>query len=271
MFVAVIPTTGRGRAHRHARRSCSKNAGLSHDAFTDLQRAYYRTSDGAHFAWQTRGPYFAATEAALLAGVRAGAGERLLEVGCGEGGNLFHLRDRAGQRFGVDFSPRKAAFARRAAGALVAAADAAALPFPDATFHALLIRDLLHHLPDRGAALREARRVLRPGGRLTLIEPNARAPLALLQALTVPAERGILRSTAARIRRELSGAGFTLAAEAPMQALPLARIVLHPRLGRPRLGGVPQVARALRAVETAAERLVPRAAWLYLTFQAVRP
>src|SRR5690242_3708582 len=151
-------------------------------SFDELQRRHHARADAAHFAWQTGAPYFAATERALLDGVRAGAGERLLEIGCGEGGNLWHLRALGAARFGVDFSAAKAAFARRATGVAVAAADAARLPFADGSFDAVLFRDLLHHLPDRARALDEARRVLKPGGRLTLVEPNRRSPLVMLQA-----------------------------------------------------------------------------------------
>jgi cyclopropane fatty-acyl-phospholipid synthase-like methyltransferase len=69
-----------------------------------LQLEYHREADAEHLAWQTEGPYFAETEARLVEGVRVGDGERLLEIGCGEGANLHHLRDVAAARFGIDFS-----------------------------------------------------------------------------------------------------------------------------------------------------------------------
>jgi SAM-dependent methyltransferase len=241
--------------------------------FTSTQREYCLRANPAHYAWKTAAPYFAATEARLLAGVRVGAGERLLEIGCGEGGNLHHLRattSPAGQRFGVDFSPEKVAFARRATGARAAVADAGRLPFADGAFDAVLIRDLLHHLSDRARALAEAHRVLRPGGRLTLIEPNARSPLVLLQAALIRAERGLLRSTDARLRRELAAAGFVVGDGGKRQPLPLARVVLHPRIGAESLGGVGPVARLLDGVDRMARRFLPRAAWMYLRYEAVR-
>ncbi len=251
-------------------RSSPASSDPSSGAYAEVQRAYHRRADADHFAWQTTGPYFAATEAALLRELKLGAQERLLEIGAGEGGNLFHLGGQGGLRLGVDFSPQKAAFARRATGAEFLAADAGALPLADGSFDVVLIRDLLHHLPDRLAALTEAHRVLRPAGRLFLIEPNVYSPLALLQALSIQAERGILRSTEELLRRELRAAGFAVTAARAEQALPLGRVLLNPRLGWPQLGARPQVTGALDALEQVARRLIPRRLWLYLSFQAVR-
>ncbi len=50
-------------------------------------------------------------------------------------------------------------------------ADVQALPFRDSTFDAIKITEVLEHVPDTAAALRECRRVLRPGGRLVATAP----------------------------------------------------------------------------------------------------
>jgi SAM-dependent methyltransferase len=244
------------------------------DDFRAEQRHYWEKADAAHYEWQTAAPYIARTEAALLGGIQLAAGERLLEIGCGEGGNLHHLAVRCPEArlYGTDFSPAKAAFARRATGALTLCADASALPLGDAAFDAVLIRDLLHHvLPAlRGRVLAEARRVLRPGGRLFLIEPNGRSPLVFLQACAVRAERGVLGSTRARLTAELEAAGLVDVAIAARQPLPLSRVLLHPRMGAPRLGGMAPVAWALGRLEEAAD-LLPTALWTYLVCQGRRP
>lgn len=232
------------------------------------QQAYHRDADAAHFAWQTAGPYFAQTEADLLASVAVSEHEQLLEIGAGEGGNLHHLRQRGALRIGIERSRNKAIFARRVEHAHFIVADAAALPFADGSFDVVLIRDLLHHLPDRLAALREARRVLRPSGRLYVIEPNARSPLALLQALFEPAERGILLSTVQRLRAELAQAGFMVQNAATRQPLPISRVLLNPRIGWPALGHRPLISRGLFGIERAAAWVMPRPLWLYLTFCA---
>jgi len=50
-------------------------------------------------------------------------------------------------------------------------ADARRLPFADGSLRALVMTDVMHHIPQPQAFLAEARRILRPGGRIVMIEP----------------------------------------------------------------------------------------------------
>ena len=69
-----------------------------------------------------------------------------------------------------------AAAARRDSAANVVTGDAGALPFEDGTFDRVLMSEVLEHLHDDRRALREALRVLRPGGVLAVSVPHARYP-----------------------------------------------------------------------------------------------
>src|SRR5215831_2407204 len=196
-----------------------------------LQTAYWRDVDEAHFDWQTENPYIAGTEAALLGSVEVKPGERILEIGCGEGANLRHLLRRApdARYYAVDFSLNKVRFARDRLKAATAVADGALLPFCGGSFDAVFVRDVLHHVPDRSAVLNEAVRILKPGGRLTLIEPNRRNPLIALMAVAIPEERGMLASTRERLVGEVGATGARIASVEPSQPFPISRLVLHYR------------------------------------------
>ena len=129
-----------------------------------VQTEYFDFADRERYEWTVAGPGFADTEDELLAPLRPLVESPLLEMGCGEGNNLYRLRG-TGRCVGVDLFAPKVAFAQREVdGADFAAADAAVLPFADDTFQTVFIRDLLHHVPDPVAVMKEAMRVLRPGG-----------------------------------------------------------------------------------------------------------
>jgi demethylmenaquinone methyltransferase/2-methoxy-6-polyprenyl-1,4-benzoquinol methylase len=101
-----------------------------------------------------------------LRGALAGApGPRLADIGGGTGNYALALRAEGWEPLVIDRSPAMLALAA-AKGLPVVEADAQLLPFANASFDAVVLVSMLHHVDDPGAALREAARVLRPGGRL---------------------------------------------------------------------------------------------------------
>jgi SAM-dependent methyltransferase len=103
----------------------------------------------------------------LLDAVRAGPGVRVLDVATGPGYVAGAAARRNAEVVGIDFSVPMLAEARRREPAVdFREGDAEALPFPDASFDAVVMSFGLLHLACPDEALAEAYRVLHPGGRL---------------------------------------------------------------------------------------------------------
>jgi ubiquinone/menaquinone biosynthesis C-methylase UbiE len=92
------------------------------------------------------------------------AGARLLDVGCGNGRYFPYYAARGASVVAMDPFPGMLKAAARAGNADLVAAAAGSLPFADASFGVVCINHVLGFVPDRPRALREAHRVLRPGG-----------------------------------------------------------------------------------------------------------
>ena len=98
-----------------------------------------------------------------------------VDLGCGTGAVLERMRERAELVIGVDGSPRMLELARRrfadsAEGLSLRIGELDHLPLSDGEADFACINMVLHHLSEPGPALREIRRVLRPGGRLLVTD-----------------------------------------------------------------------------------------------------
>jgi ubiquinone/menaquinone biosynthesis C-methylase UbiE len=117
-----------------------------------------------------------AVEDALLSLVPQDSGGSLLDIGTGTGRVLELVAPRVRQALGVDASRSMLALARsRLAGpdfahCGVRLADMYRLPLASASYDIVVMQMVLHHAEDPGLVLAEAVRVLRPGGRLLLID-----------------------------------------------------------------------------------------------------
>ena len=116
----------------------------------------------------------------------------VLEIAAGTGRNLPFYDEDVGLT-AIELSPEMLELARRRAATLgrdadLLVGDAQALPFPDASFDAVVCTLGLCTIPDDRRAVREAARVLKPGGRLLLLEHvrSPRVPVRALQTLLNP-------------------------------------------------------------------------------------
>jgi ubiquinone/menaquinone biosynthesis C-methylase UbiE len=181
------------------------------------------------FGLLTRGRERALREQ-LVELARIAPGESVLDVGCATGSLALAAKRRVGPSgsvHGVDPSPTMVDRARRKAAREGLALEletgtAQALPYVDATFDAVTCTLVLHQIPHDGwaTALEEMRRVLRPGGRLLLVDITARG-----NASRTPHAHGHFNLV--RLVPLVEAAGFTIAAQGPV-AFPLRRFdALH--------------------------------------------
>ena len=106
-------------------------------------------------------------------------GARVLDACCGTGDLAVAAEREGGIVTGLDFSGEMLVRARAKSGTIDwVQGDLLALPFPDASFDAATVGFGVRNVADLGAALRELRRVLRPGGGLAILEiTQPRGPL----------------------------------------------------------------------------------------------
>jgi SAM-dependent methyltransferase len=111
----------------------------------------------------------------MIAAFGLPADARILDIGTSTGTNLRMLRDLGFSRYeGLDMSDEAVRWCAEKGYGRVTRGDASALPFPDASFELVLATDIIEHVDDDGLALREVRRVLKPGGRVLVTVPTFR-------------------------------------------------------------------------------------------------
>jgi SAM-dependent methyltransferase len=141
---------------------------------------------------------------------------RILDVGCGTGDFGRHRPSHDIEIHGVDVDAGAVERAKDAEIAVCVDLESSPLPYSDASFDAVLARDILEHLRDPGRLVREIHRVLRPNGRLFASVVVAKPRRVWADYTHV---RGFTRQSA---RLLLEDAGFAVEAIDAMGGIPLS-------------------------------------------------
>lgn len=136
------------------------------------QNAYRERYQRQHPNWRTSGEVFEALVRRHLT-----PATRVLDIGCGRGGVMeLFWRD---VRLPVGLDPDLESLRQRRAAFPAVNGRGETLPFPEAVFEVVIAMWVLEHLPAPERVLAEVGRVLKPGGHLLFLTPNAHHPLLL--------------------------------------------------------------------------------------------
>ena len=104
--------------------------------------------------------------------LRVVPGGRLLDVGCGSGDWLVHMKAMGWRVAGMDFD-QNAVKVAQSRGLDVSCGALEQQHYPDNSFDAVTLNHVIEHVPDPVGTLEECLRILKPGGRLIMLTPNA--------------------------------------------------------------------------------------------------
>jgi SAM-dependent methyltransferase len=193
--------------------------------------------DAEHGPASVRTLEFSARIEYLRARCREMGKPRALDLGCGTGQTLLHLRSDIGAGLGVDISPGMVSCAQKSGkgkGLQFVVADAADFCMSCANvFDLILLVGTLEHLPDRASAINAIRRALADGGRLIVISPHPWNPTFRAKHLLTPGEAPPARHLSPlRLRRLAAPYGFKLSILRAMPYAPWPLAAANPRRSR---------------------------------------
>jgi SAM-dependent methyltransferase len=174
------------------------------EARTQAMRQWNALACGERHGDKTSASYFDAVEVERYAqhgwmhdyfSYRDFAGKKVLEIGVGQGTDLMQFARAGAECYGADITQNHLSltqrnFDLRGKAVDLREADATALPFPDNFFDCVYSFGVMHHIPEIEVVLAEAKRVLKPGGKLMIALYHKWSAFHLISVLLV---NGLLR------------------------------------------------------------------------------
>ncbi|MEM8792334.1 MAG: class I SAM-dependent methyltransferase [Pseudomonadota bacterium] len=185
--------------------------------YNTLQRQYYENRPLAHNHRMVlrRSPYVLNHVDHMIELGQLDPSHRILDIGCGMGKFTIPLQERGFAVEGFDLSPKllEALRAENANTPTVVGDLHDIAPELQGQYDRVVGFFMLHHLHDLGLAFRQIAKLVKPGGRVSFIEPNPNCPLFWIQITAMPtmswkAEKGIFNLTRGNLRRLMTQAGF---------------------------------------------------------------
>ncbi len=204
------------------------------------------------------------------------AGSTILEIGCGAGNLLLQAVVRDSYPVALDLSMQALTFVRSRLEEAASGPEAPCgyaciqsigelLPLPDSSFDCVILSEVIEHLPKPEVSIREAGRVLRPGGRLLVTTPNYRSFWPVMEwvvdrsnkAPQMAGEQHISKFHPASLRKLLTDCGlnteyfgtiYNLSPFLAMMSQPAAEKQLKRELDHPSSLGMILLAVAIKSV-----------------------
>ncbi len=122
-------------------------------------------------------PFFRGEVEEMLLAAEARPGQKAVDLGCGNGSLVGLARAKGVEAFGFDISRQHVSIARDLSGVdAFLRATVERLPLRSVSVDLVFVQHVIEHLRNPSRAVGEWRRVLKPGGRLVVLTPNARYP-----------------------------------------------------------------------------------------------
>ena len=112
--------------------------------------------------------------------IKANNQQKVLDIGCGDGGYCDLFSEDAKSVVGIDIKPHPNWFKIEKDNVYFVLADACSLPFPDHNFDIIFEKDVLHHVTNHKRLLDEIKRVAKRNGQVIIIEANRYNPILYL-------------------------------------------------------------------------------------------